>query len=59
MQEASNQIDNVEVRGPAINRKLRNVEILPANDAQVLIETLEEDLGFNDADAEADGKLSA
>ncbi|MBY3397360.1 DNA recombination protein RmuC [Rhizobium laguerreae] len=59
LQEASNQIDNVEVRGRAINRKLRNVEILPANDAQVLIETLEEDLGFDDDDAEADGKLSA
>ncbi|ASQ05995.1 DNA recombination protein RmuC [Sinorhizobium meliloti] len=59
LQEASNQIDNVEVRGRAINRKLRTVEILPANDAQVLIETLEEDLGFDDGDAEADGKLSA
>jgi len=59
LQEASNQIDNVEVRGRAINRKLRNVEILPANDGQVLIETLEDDLGFDDGDVEADGKMSA
>ncbi|WP_244490429.1 hypothetical protein [Rhizobium sp. Root708] len=59
LQEASNQIDNVEVRCRAINRKLRNVEILPANDVQVLIETLEEDFGFDDGDAETNGKLSA
>lgn len=36
LQDASNQIDNVEVRGCAINCKLRNVEILPTNDGQAL-----------------------
>ena len=59
LQEASNQIDNVEVRGRAINRKLRNVEILPANDGQALLENLEDELGLDEVDDEADSKILA
>ncbi|AYG64308.1 DNA recombination protein RmuC (plasmid) [Rhizobium jaguaris] len=48
LQEASNQIDKVEVRERAIKRKLRNVETLPANDGTATLGSLEEELGFDD-----------
>ncbi len=52
LQEASTQLDQVGVRERALNRKLRNVEILPANDAPALLENLEDELGLGDGDGE-------
>ncbi|ANL41433.1 DNA recombination protein RmuC [Rhizobium phaseoli] len=52
LQEASTQLDHVGVRERALNRKLRNVEILGANDAPALLENLCDELVPSDDDSE-------
>lgn len=59
LQEASTQLDQVGVRERALNRKLRNVEIMPANDTPALLENLEEGLGLADDNEDTDVKMPA
>jgi DNA recombination protein RmuC len=53
LQEASNTIDKTAVRSRSIERKLRNVQELPASDAQTVL-MLEQDDGNGEAEEEVE-----